>query len=602
MTAARSRLSRLREAMRRHGVDAWLAPTGDPHLSEYVSARWRTRAWLSGFHGSAGTLVVTQDEACLWVDPRYHMRAERETAGTPIAVFKLGVENVPDLTAWLQRALEPGSTLGLDPATSSVAAVRELEGHLSPGGVTIHGVHDLIDEVWIDRPRLEPAAIVAHPVELAGEHASAKLGRLRARLGEIPATDFLITALDEVAWLLNLRGDDVPMSPVALAFCLVREASVLLFVHEELVARASRDGLPSEVEILPYDSIGAYLRAMPADATLLIDPDRTSIELHDAVRHTRLVLASSPIQGMKARKNAVELAGAASAHRKDGLALTRLLHWLSTTEPTGHTEISVADKLEELRRDLPAYRGPAFGAIVGCGPNSAVGHYASDPDAPQRLDHDAVLLIDCGGQYADGTTDTTRTIVLGRAREEQIRTYTTVLKSLIELSSATFPKGTTGQRLDALARHHLWANGWECRHGIGHGVGSFLHVHEGPQRFDQTNVIPIEPGMVTSCEPGVYFEGKFGVRLENVIVAAPAPRSAFGEYHRFETVTLCPFDRDLIDTEMLTRKECSWLNAYHLQVREALSPHLEHEENRWLEWHTRPLHPRNEPDPAAPPS
>lgn len=600
MTATRSRLSRLREAMRRRGVDAWLAPSGDPHLSEYVSARWRTRAWLSGFHGSAGTLVVTQDEACLWVDPRYHMRAESETAGTPITVFKVGVEHVPDLAAWLRHTLPPGSTLGFDPETSSVATAQDLERRLSPVGVTIRAVRDLIDDVWSDRPRLEPAAIVSHPVEFAGEDASSKLGRLRARLGEIPATDFLVTALDEVAWLLNLRGNDVPMSPVALAFCLVRQASVLLFVHQELVAQGLRGRLPSEVEIRPYESIGAYLRTLPADATLLMDPDRTNMELHDSVRHTRLVQASSPVQAMKARKNAVELAGTASAHRKDGLALTRLLHWLSITEPTRHTEISVADKLEELRRDLPAYRGPAFGTIVGFGPNSAVGHYASDPDAPQRLGHDAVLLIDCGGQYADGTTDTTRTVILGRASQQQIRTYTTVLKSLIELSSATFPRGTTGQRLDALARHHLWTHGWECRHGIGHGVGSFLHVHEGPQKFNQTNVIPIEPGMVTSCEPGVYFEGEFGVRLENVIVAAPASETVFGQYYRFETVTQCPFDRNLIDTEMLTHQECSWLDAYHLQVHEALSPHLGHEENRWLAWHTQPVHPRNESDPEPP--
>jgi len=589
MTDVRARLTRLRRLMLHDRVDAWLAPTGDPHGSEYVADRWRTRDWLSGFHGSAGTLVVTPGEACLWVDPRYHMRADTETAGSPITVLKLGTEGTPDLPTWLERALAHGSTLGLDPATSSIAAVQELEARLKPRGVSIRAMPGLIDAAWTDRPATEPATVVPHGLEFAGEPASAKLERLRTRLAELGATTMLVTALDEVAWLLNLRGADVPMSPVALAFCLVRQESAVLFVHEARVAPELRGHLPSEVEIRPYEEVAAHLRALPSDTALLVDPERTTLELHAAVRHARLVLTPSPVQRMKACKNPVELAGAASAHHRDGLALTRLLHWLATTEPETHTEISVAAQLEALRRDLPEYRGPSFGTIVGFGPNSAVGHYASDPSAPQRLASDAMLLIDCGGQYQDGTTDTTRTVVLGRATEAQALAYTTVLKSLVALSRTAFPKGTTGQQLDAIARSHIWTHGWECRHGIGHGVGSYLHVHEGPQRFSKTNAVPLEPGMVSSCEPGVYFEGAFGVRLENTLATVPSTTTAFGPFYAFETLTLCPFDRSLIAPEVLTVAERSWLDAYHRTVRETLSPHLEPDVVRWLEAQTRPL-------------
>jgi Xaa-Pro aminopeptidase len=584
-----ARLDRLRDELRRHGVDAWLAPTGDPHASAYVGARWRTRDWLSGFRGSAGTLVVTHAEAGLWVDPRYHQRADRETEGSAIRVFKIGREETPDVPTWLQVVLPRGATLGMDPSTATVASAQELETRLGGGGITVRGVSGVIDAVWPDRPRSDPAPIVPHPLAYAGERARDKLVRVRARMAEAGAEAILVTALDEIAWLLNLRGGDVPMSPVALAFCLVQESAVRLFVHEGRVTRALTRALPKEVAVRPYAAVADDLRALPDDTALWIDPAKTNLDLHAAVRHTRLVLAPSPIEGMKARKNAVEFKGAAAAHLKDGLALTRLLHWLATTEPHEHTEVSVAEALEALRLERPEYRGPAFGTIVGFGPNSAVGHYAADPNAPQPLGRDALLLIDCGGQYFDGTTDTTRTIVLGRATEAQMHAYTTVLRGLIALSRASFPKGTTGQQLDAVARHPLWGEGWECRHGIGHGIGSYLHVHEGPQRFDKSNRVALEPGMLLSCEPGVYFEGAFGVRLENTLATVASATTAFGPFYGFATLTLCPFDRDLIAPELLTPAEHTWLDGYHDRVREALVPHLAPEVARWLEERTRPL-------------
>jgi Xaa-Pro aminopeptidase len=392
----------------------------------------------------------------------------------------------------------------------------------------------------------------------------------------------LVTSLDETAWLLNLRGSDVPLNPVALAYTVVRPDTVELFVHEDRVTPHLRAALPTEVGLRPYDEIAACLRALPADTALLVNPAKTNALLHDATSHLQRVEAPSPVDAMKAKKNEVELRGAAVAYRRDGVALTRLLHWLATTDVSRENELSVSDKLEYFRSDLDDYRGPGFETIVGYGPNSSVGHYKLNRDNPQGLAPDSLLLIDCGAQFPQGTTDTTRTVTLGRPTPEHRQTYTTVLKSLIMLSSATFPTGTTGKRLDALGRFHIWSNGWECRHGIGHGVGSYLHVHEGPQRINKTNEVAFEVGHVNSNEPGVYFEGEFGVRLENVIATVPAGSGVFGEFLRFETLTLCPFDPRLIDVSALTVHEIEWLDSYHQRVVEELGPLLPDDVKEWL--------------------
>lgn len=584
-----ARLGRLRQSMQRHGVAAWLATTGDAHLSEYLSERWRARAWLSGFRGSAGRLVVTADRAGLWVDPRYHMRADTETAGAPIEVFKEGKPGTPDLAAWLVETLPRGSAVGFDPESVSVEALHALEARLAPAGLGAKACPGLLDEVWTDRPADEPAPVVDHPLRHAGEPAAEKLGRVRARLADLGAEGMLVTALDEVAWLLNLRGSDVPMNPVALAYCLVRGASAELFVHEAQVTPALRASLPPEVTLRPYDAVTAALAELPAGTRLLLDPAKTNVLLYDAAARLDRVLAASPVDAMKARKNETEIAGARQAHALDGAAVTRLLHWLATTDPSAETELSVSEKLQEFRAGLPDYRGPSFDTIVGFGPNSSVGHYQLNREDPQPLAATSVVLIDCGAQFPSGTTDTTRTVALGTPTPAEKRTYTTVLKSLIALGAARFPRGTTGQRLDALGRQHIWANGWECRHGIGHGVGSYLHVHEGPQRINKTNDVVFDVGHVNSCEPGVYFEGVFGVRLENMMTVAPAESGPFGEFLAFETLTLCPFDRDLIDPALLTAQEVAWLDAYHHRVREALSPLLPEEVRAWLVGRTAPL-------------
>lgn len=575
--------------MQRHGVDAWIAGTGDPHGSEYLPPRWRTRAWLSGFDGSAGTLVATAADAGLWVDPRYHQRGEAATEGTATALFKEGKPGTPDIATWLGTVLAAGGMVGFDPASVTLSGLRELERRLAPAALRPVAVPGLIDEVWTDRPADAPAPVVAHPLAFAGEAAADKLRRLRVRLDALGATAMLVSALDEVAWLLNLRGADVPMNPVALAYALVERDAVRLFAHVERLSDELRATLPAEVALHPYEDVVAALRAVPAGTALLVDPDRTTALLADAATHARLVLAPSPVAALKARKNEVELQGAAETYLHDGVAFTRLLLWLDTADVARETELSAAERLASFREGLPHYRGPGFETIVGYGPGSSVGHYELDRERPRPLAAASVVLIDAGAQFLTGTTDTTRTVALGPVTDAQRRTYTTVLKSLIRLSTTRFPHGTTGRQLDAIARSVLWAEGFECRHGIGHGIGSYLHVHEGPQRMNKTSDVPIEPWFVTTCEPGVYFEGDFGVRLENVLVAVAAGSSTFGEFLGFETLTRCPFDVRLLDVARLTADEVAWVDAYHARVREDLGPFLPDDARRWLEERTTPL-------------
>jgi Xaa-Pro aminopeptidase len=589
MTKPTDRLDALRSAMQRHGVDAWIAGTGDPHGSEYLPPRWRIRAWLSGFDGSAGTLVVTDHAAGLWADPRYHQRADAATAGTPIAVCKEGNPGTPDVATWLASALPSGGAVGFDPEAVTLATLRDLERRLEPACLRPTAVPGLVDAVWLDRPDDAPAPVVAHPLTFAGETAADKLRRLRARLDALGATAMLVTALDEVAWLLNLRGGDVPMNPVALAYALVERDAVRLFAHVERLTDELRAELPAEVVLEPYAGVEAAVRALPLGTALLVDPDRTSVLLAEAARHARLVHARSPVAALKARKNAVELSGAAEAYLHDGVALTRLLHWLDTTDVARETERSVAEQLATFRADLPHYRGPGFATIVGYGPNSAVGHHKIEYERPKPLAPASVVLIDAGAQFLTGTTDTTRTVAVGTVTDAQRRTYTTVLRSLIRVSTTRFPNGTTGQQLDAIARSVLWVEGLVCRHGIGHGIGSYLHVHEGPQRFAKVNDVALEPGHVNTCEPGVYFEGDYGVRLENVIVTAAAGSSPFGDFYGFETLTRCPFDERLIDVTRLTDDEIAWVDAYHTRVREDLRAHLPRATYDWLEERTAPL-------------
>lgn len=581
------KIQKIREAMRADGIDAWLIITGDPHGGAYIEPHWAARAWVSGFTGTAGTVVITEDTAGLWVDSRYHMRGESETAGSSFQVFKLGQPGVKGHEEWLAETLGPEATLAFDERVVSVQAASRLKELLEPRGVLIRGHRDLLDGLWQDRPALNDEPLSVYPERFAGESAASKLGRVRSRMSAAAATHLLVTALDDIAWCLNIRGADVPNNPVGTAFLLVTTTGATLFSRPGKLTGEALAALDGLVEHADYGAAAEHLRKLPADTRVLADPATTNHALFSSLSHTAVMLQPSLITALKAVKNETELQGARNAHVKDGVALVRWLNWLSTVDLTGETEITAGEKLNHFRSLGADFQSVSFPTIAGHLANSAVGHYKSNPD--HYLSAEGILLVDSGGQYLDGTTDITRTVALGEPTERQKLVYTTVLKSLIMLSRLTFPAGTTGRQLNAIARYHLWMQGWECRHGIGHGVGHYLHVHEGPQRINASNDVVFEPGMVNSNEPGVYFEGDFGVRLENMIVTESRGKGTFGDLLGFETLTVVPFDRKLIDVSLLTDEEIGWLDDYHSAVFAALEPHLSQAETAWLEPQTKPL-------------
>ncbi len=585
-----TKIARLRQQMQMAGIAAWIVPTADPHQSEYVAPCWQDRAWLSGFAGSAGTVVVTQQECGLWTDPRYHIRAAAELAGSGITLFRFGEADVPSYATWLRQQLAAGSVVGFDGSRLSIAAVRELREAFEGTQITLTARHNLLDAVWLDRPTLPSNPIFLHDDSFAGESRTAKFQRVREQLQQHGAQAQLVTALDEVAWLCNLRGSDVAYNPVAICYALITQEAVCLFIDPRKLSDAVRATLSAEkITFAPYETIFSIADYLPEAATVLLDPDQTNEALYQVVAQTqRVVLAQSVIGRLKAIKNSAELAGMRQAHRRDGVAVVKWWHWLlQQTDDVVHTELTVAEKLAEFRALGDHYRGLSFGTIAGFGVHSAIGHYQTDPHAPPMIGKRGLLLIDSGGHYLDGTTDITRTIALGTPTAAEKHVATTVLKALIRLSRARFPAKTTGAALDTLAREPLWQQGYNCRHGIGHGVGSFLNVHEGPQRLSPRNNVPFEAGMVCTIEPGVYFEGRFGVRLENVVLTQRAGESEFGQFYQFETVTLCPFDLTLVDESLLTAEERTWLTTYHQHVVNTLSPYLTASERAWLQHKVR---------------
>lgn len=589
--AARTRIEELQGLMRTLRLDAWLVTSTDPHQSEYPAACWKARAWLSGFSGSAGTLVVTQAKAGLWVDPRYHLRAEKELAGSGIVPFKVGLPGVPSYPQWLAHALSHGAVVGFDGRQLSLAEVRRLGEALQDLSVTFSSDHDPVGMLWKDRPALPRAPIFLLDLAFAGQPRPSKLAQIREKMVQQRCQAHLISALDEIAWTLNLRGRDVEYNPVAISYLLITGQQAHLFIRPEKVPPDARAALTFDgVLVSEYEAIDSFLRRLPPETTLLFDPEKTSYTLAQIIAQTCQSKAAASIPAaLKAVKNATELAGIRKAHVRDGVALVKWLYWLDQQPASAvHTEITLAERLAELRSLGENYQGLSFGSIVGFRANSAVGHYRPRPETTPQIEPEGILLVDSGAQYLDGTTDLTRTISLGSPSVAEKRACTWVLKSHIALAQTKFPAGTRGSQLDALARAPLWGQGWDCRHGIGHGIGHFLNVHEGPPRFRQDNQVPILPGMVLSNEPGVYFEGRFGIRIENVLITVPAETTEFGEFYRFETVSLCPIDLDLVEASLLTIEEKDWLNAYHQGVYETLAPFLAPTEQAWLgqETHT----------------
>ena len=595
--AAPSRLALLRQAMRRRGVDACLVPSADPHLSEYLPEHWQARTWLSGFSGSAGTLVVTLDWAGLWTDSRYFAQAERELAGSSVELMRQRTPNVPEHQDWLRQQLHEGQTLAVAGDSLPLATRARIERQFESTGARLRTDLDLPGEVWAGRPPLPAAPVIEHPLRYACIARADKLARLRTAMRKLGTTHHLVSSLDDVAWLTNLRGSDVECNPVFLAHLLVAaDGPATLFVDrgkltDALVGALAADG----VRIADYATITDALGDLNEGERLLLDASRVACAVADAIPPSVLLLdAGNPSTAMKARKSAGELDHVREVMRRDGAALVRSFRRLEERLAAGmrQTELDVDTLLREERSAQPDFVGASFATIAGYQANGALPHYRATPEHHSALKPLGLLLVDSGGQYLGGTTDITRVLALGETSAEQRRDATLVLKGLIALSRARFPKGASGPQLDALARAPLWASGMDYGHGTGHGVGYFLNVHEGPQGIRPPTggpMVALEPGMISSIEPGLYKPGRHGIRHENLVVVAEADQTEFGEFHAFETLTLCPFDRRALEPGLLNPEERAWLDDYHARVRAALSPLLEDADLVWLERHCTPL-------------
>ena len=588
------RVDRLRSWMKENGFTAFVFPSSDPHNSEYVADHWKCREWISGFSGSAGTAVVTLEHAALWTDSRYFIAAEKELDGTDFQLMKLRVEGTPSVSEWLASELSTyeKAVVGLDGNVNSFAEVAAMEQELATkGDITVRTDVDPMAELWTDRPVIPDNMVSLHPLEYSGESTSSKISRVRKHLLDCGADGLLVTALDEIAWVLNLRGSDVHCNPVFVSYLLISPENITLYINNVKLPEEVKAYLVSEhIDVQAYDSVVEGLR-LYAGKSLLVDMSSTNYSLATAVPFEKVRSGVSPIASMKAVKNKVEQDGFRAAMLRDGVAVVKFLAWLkSAVEAGGQTEISLDERLTALRAEQPKFKGISFDTIVGYEAHGAIVHYEATPETDIPVQPHGLVLIDSGAQYLDGTTDITRTIALGELSEEQCRVYTLVLKGHIQLDMCRFPAGACGSQIDALARAPMWREGYNYMHGTGHGVGSYLNVHEGPHQIRmEWRPAPLQAGMTVTNEPGIYLEGKFGVRIENTLLIVPAESTAFGDFLKFETLTLAPIDTTPIVLEMLSTEEREWLNNYHHRVYESLSPYLEGNEKEWLRNATLPI-------------
>ncbi len=586
------RIAALRECMRQLGVSATIVPQTDPHQSEYIADHWQVRRWLSGFTGSAGSLVVTLDGAFVWADSRYWLQAGQQLAGTGIDVMEEGKPETPDIMSYLVASLPKGATVGVDGMLFSINATRAMAHRLEAAGLHLAVDFTPVDSIWKDRPSLPDSKVFVHDVKYAGESASSKLAKVVERAEAAGAKSAFISDLAEIAWALNIRARDVESNPVVTSFLYVAAGGSTLFVDGvKISAEVSAYLADNGVSTLPYNAVMSFLGALPEDARVLVSASQSAGAL-EAVLGGRMVEGGSPIALLKGCKNDVQVEGIRNAMVRDGVALVKSLMEIEKTLADGGelTEIGVAEILTKHRSAQPLYFDQSFDTIAGYGPHGAIVHYSATEETNSRIYADGMLLIDSGASYLDGTTDITRTVSLGNTTNAQRHDFTLVMKGHIALAQAIFPRGTRGEQLDVLARINLWKEGLSYLHGTGHGVGHFLNVHEGPQKISLVQgTAPIEPGMITSNEPGLYREGEYGIRCENLVLTLPACTTDFGEFYRFETLTLFPFDLALFDTAIMTDGEIDWVNAYHVTVRERLLPHLEPAEQEWLLAKTVPL-------------
>lgn len=580
--------------MKREHLSAFIFPSTDAHQSEYVADHWRGREWISGFNGSAGTAVVTMKSAALWTDSRYFLAAEEQLEGTEYQLMRLKIEGTPTIAEWLGKELQDVQSpeVGLDGMVNSYNYVKDLSYSLRKlGGITLRTNLDPLEQIWENRPSLPANPVEIQSLEYAGETLVSKVARIRKSLRELHADGMLVSALDDIAWTLNLRGTDVHCNPVFVSYLLIESDKVSLFVDDNKLSPEVKQYLQdNQVSLYNYNKVEKCLESY-SEYNILLDGDETSYYLWKTVKCQEIVAAASPIPAMKAVKNKAEIEGYRSAMLKDGVAMVKFLKWLKpAVEAGGQTEISIDEKLTSLRAEQKLFRDISFDTIAGYAQHGAIVHYEATPETDVVLKPEGLILIDSGAQYQDGTTDITRTIALGAVSEEMKHIYTLVLKAHIQLELVKFPDGASGTQLDAVGRECMWREGYNFLHGTGHGVGSYLCVHEGPHQIRMEWMpTPLRAGMTLTDEPGLYLAGKFGVRIENTVLISDYMSTEFGKFLQIEPLTLCPIDTTPIDVDMLLPEEIDWLNAYHHSVYEKLSPFLDEEEKIWLENATKPI-------------
>jgi Xaa-Pro aminopeptidase len=598
------RLEALREVLRREHLAAFVFPTSDPHQSEYTADHWKGREWISGFNGSAGTAVVTLNSAALWTDSRYFIAAEEQLKGTEYQLMKLKMDGTPTIAEWIGRECGGGAEVAVDGMVNAASFVKELITDLRhQGGITLRTNFDPLKTIWHDRPAIPDNPVEMHPLEYAGEPCHEKIARIRKALREKHADGMLMAALDDIAWTLNLRGSDVHCNPVFVSYLLISSKDVTLYIHQAKLSSEVISYLKTEgVGVAPYEEVAKGLRDY-FEYNILLDSDEVNYTLYHTLEtaaanslhcpaHSSLIIEEeSPVKRMKTVKNEQEIAGFRSAMLRDGIAMVKFLKWLQpAVEAGGQTEMSIDRKLTALRAEQPLFRGLSFDTIAAYEEHGAIVHYEATPATDAPLQPKGLLLLDSGAQYRDGTTDVTRTIALGPLTEEQKRVYTLVLKGHIRLQMLHFPDGASGTQLDAIARQPLWQAGLNYLHGTGHGVGSYLNVHEGPHQIRmEWKPAPLVAGMTVTDEPGIYLAGRFGVRIENTLLVVHGQETECGRFLQFEPLTLCPIDTTPVLRDLLSQEEIAWLNDYHQHVFDMLSPHLDDAETEWLRAHTRPL-------------
>ena len=604
MNPVNQRLEDLREVMRREHLSACIFPSTDPHQGEYIPDHWKGREFISGFNGSAGTAVVTLTSAALWTDSRYFIAAADQLKGTEYQLMKLKIEGTPTIAEWLGKECGAGAEVSIDGWCSSSNAVKELIADLrKEGGITVRTNLDPLKLIWRNRPVIPENPVELYPLKYAGESAKDKIARIREALRKRHADGMLMAALDDIAWTLNLRGTDVHCNPVFVSYLLISSKTVTLYINKVKLSPEVLGYLDAEnIKVEDYEQVENGLKQY-FEYNILLDPDEVNYRLYEVVRNkgkmndlqkTEIVEEESPVKRMKTVKNDTEIAGFRSAMLKDGIAMTKFLYWLSSyigkPEISELTEIAIDEKLTSLRAEQPLYRDISFDTIAGYGTHAAIVHYEATPETDIPLQPKGMLLLDSGAQYLDGTTDITRTIALGPLTDLEKQIYTLVLKGHIQIELCKFPSGSSGTQIDILARKDMWREGLNYLHGTGHGVGTYLNVHEGPHQFRlEWKPAPLVAGMTITDEPGIYLPDRCGARTENTLLIVPYKETEFGKFLQFESLTLCPIDKAPIVREMMTQEEIQWLNDYHQRVFDTLSPHLSAEEAAWLRTACAPL-------------